>query len=98
MYHPYELLLFGGSQAGVADAAKGRLSSHPDALWHCNLLEGEWRTVPTKGATPSARSGHSAVVYDKKVLFIVKDTAKYFLPRLPTTGVKNDYLSLTADV
>jgi hypothetical protein len=69
MYRPYELLLFGGSQAGVADAAKGRVSSRPDALWHCNLFEGEWLTVPTKGVTPSARSGHSAIVYDNQVLF-----------------------------
>lgn len=66
MPRPYELLLFGGSQAGVSDVARGRPAATRDALWHCNLLEGEWRTLPTRGATPSARSGHSAVMHDNK--------------------------------
>jgi hypothetical protein len=65
---PYEILLFGGSQQGIAETSRLRMASGPaDALWQCSLLDGEWRAIPTFGNAPAARSGHSAVMYDGKV-------------------------------
>ena len=64
----YELLLFGGSQQGIADSGRGQAGNAvTDMLWRCHLVGGEWRSVAADGPLPGARSGHSAVMYDGKV-------------------------------
>ena len=54
----YELLLFGGSQQGIADSGRGQAGNAvTDMLWHCRPIGGDWRSVAADDPLPGAVLG-----------------------------------------
>lgn len=69
LFEPYQVMLFGGSQESLAAMGRFRHAANHrrNMLWHVNLLTDEWRACDALGDAPSARSGHSAVMFNGQV-------------------------------